>query len=161
MASLPQVLGELDARLGAADGDARWTPLVCVDGVLTSSPTEPGAISQCDLASGSKPCVPAKMWVQASCRLPPALAPRALTQFAMNEAYTVKADLYVVDRLQILTKLAVLALERVGELLAPLVHLPRTPPPPPSSSSPSPPSPTRAARSARPRPPPTRHRPGR
>ena len=61
-----------------ADGDPRWTPLACVDGVLTSSPTEPGAISQCDLASGSKPCVPAKMWVQASCRLPPALAPRDL-----------------------------------------------------------------------------------
>ena len=62
-----------------ADGDPRWTPLACVDGVLTSSPTEPGAISQCDLASGSKPCVPAKMWVQASCRLPPALAlPEAL-----------------------------------------------------------------------------------
>ena len=28
-----------------ADGDPRWTPLACVDGVLTSSPTEPGAIS--------------------------------------------------------------------------------------------------------------------
>ena len=38
------------------------------------------------------------------------LAPRALTQLEMNEAYTVRANLYVVDRLQILTKLAVLAL---------------------------------------------------
>ena len=38
------------------------------------------------------------------------LAPRALTQLQMNETYTVRANLYVVDRLQILTKLAVLAL---------------------------------------------------
>ena len=38
------------------------------------------------------------------------IAPGKLTQFEMNEAYSVKADLYVVDRLQILTKFAVLAL---------------------------------------------------
>ena len=70
------------------------------------------------------------------------IAPYKLTQFEMNEAYSVKADLYVVDRLQILTKFAVLALMYSAALPVrrrrPPVTPPVTPPVAPRAWQPTP-----------------------